>query len=173
MISSRLERLPNSPKPRLFKAKSASNIRPHVDSMIHVLEKKHFTQGCAGLIVHALITIYCTIYMQVPCSKTVTKILFSKLSETRPTIPTYLFIGGKAVALFSPIFLVVSSAKISRWGYRIESRTRGYRTSARRANNSSRETRDGLTLLIVVTEVNGDSTRTNERGPLLVGSLGL
>jgi hypothetical protein len=44
--------------------------------------------------------------MQVPCSKTVTKILFSKLSETRPTIPTYLFIGGKAVALFSPIFLV-------------------------------------------------------------------
>jgi hypothetical protein len=50
MISSRLERLPNSPKPQLFKAKSASNIRPHIDPMIHVLEKKHFTQGCAGLI---------------------------------------------------------------------------------------------------------------------------
>jgi hypothetical protein len=58
MISSRPEQLPNLSKPWLFKAKSASNIRPHIDPMIHVLEKKHFTQGCAGLIVHALLTLY-------------------------------------------------------------------------------------------------------------------
>ncbi len=58
MISSWPERLPNSPKPRLFKAKSASNLRPHIDPMIHVLEKNYFTQGCAGLIVHALLTVY-------------------------------------------------------------------------------------------------------------------
>ncbi len=59
MISSRPEGLPKSPKPRLSKAESASNIRPHIESTVHVLErKKHFTQGCAGLIVHALLTIY-------------------------------------------------------------------------------------------------------------------
>ncbi len=45
MISSRPERLQNSPKPRLFKAESASNIRPHVDPMIHVLEKKTLYTG--------------------------------------------------------------------------------------------------------------------------------
>ncbi len=36
-----------------------------------------------------------------------------------------------------------------------------------------RETRDGWLLLTVKTEVNGDSKRTNARGPFLVGSLGL
>ncbi len=35
------------------------------------------------------------------------------------------------------------------------------------------QTREGWILLTVETEVNGDSKRTNERGPLLVGSLGL
>ncbi len=34
------------------------------------------------------------------------------------------------------------------------------------------ETREGWPLLTVKTEVNGDSKRTNERGPFLVGSLG-
>jgi hypothetical protein len=34
-----------------------------------------------------------------------------------------------------------------------------------------RETREGWPLLTVETEVNGDSKRTNERGPFLVGSL--
>jgi hypothetical protein len=54
MISSRPEGLPKSPKPRLFKAESASNIL----RQFNILEKKHFTQGCAGLIVHALLTLY-------------------------------------------------------------------------------------------------------------------
>ncbi len=40
MISSRPEGLPKSPKPRLFKAESASNIRPRIDPTIHVLEEK-------------------------------------------------------------------------------------------------------------------------------------
>jgi hypothetical protein len=34
-----------------------------------------------------------------------------------------------------------------------------------------RETKEGWPLLTVETEVNGDSKRTNERGPSLVGSL--
>ncbi len=37
----------------------------------------------------------------------------------------------------------------------------------------TRETREGLPLLTVETEINGDSKSTNERGPSLVGSLGL
>ncbi len=37
----------------------------------------------------------------------------------------------------------------------------------------TRETRDEWALLTVETEVNGDSTSTNDRGPFLVGSLGL
>jgi hypothetical protein len=41
--------------------------------------------------------------MQVPYSKTVTKIL---LYETRPTIPTYLFISREAAPFFSPILVV-------------------------------------------------------------------
>jgi hypothetical protein len=36
-----------------------------------------------------------------------------------------------------------------------------------------RDYREGWPLLTVETEVNGDSKRTNERGPSLVGSLGL
>jgi hypothetical protein len=36
-----------------------------------------------------------------------------------------------------------------------------------------RETREGWPLLAVETEVNGNSKRTNERSPFLVGSLGL
>jgi hypothetical protein len=36
-----------------------------------------------------------------------------------------------------------------------------------------RDTREGWPLLTVDTEVNGDIKRTNERGPFLVGSLGL
>ncbi len=36
-----------------------------------------------------------------------------------------------------------------------------------------RETREGWPLLKVETEVNGDAKSTNERGPFLVGSLGL
>jgi hypothetical protein len=36
-----------------------------------------------------------------------------------------------------------------------------------------RETREGWPQLTVKTEANGDSKRTNERGPFLVGSLGL
>jgi hypothetical protein len=36
-----------------------------------------------------------------------------------------------------------------------------------------RETREGWPLLTVDSEVNGDIKRTNERGPFLVGSLGL
>ncbi len=35
-----------------------------------------------------------------------------------------------------------------------------------------RETREGWPLLTVKTEVYGDSKRTNDRGPSLVGSLG-
>ncbi len=81
--------------------------------------------------------------MQVPCSKTVTKILFSKLSEMRPTIPTYLFISGKAVALFSPIFLVALPQRNyldEDVGSRVE--PVAIVPSARRAHNSSMETRD-------------------------------
>ena len=37
----------------------------------------------------------------------------------------------------------------------------------------ARETKDGCAILTVETEVNGDSKSTNERGPSLVGSLGL
>ncbi len=37
----------------------------------------------------------------------------------------------------------------------------------------STETREGWSLLTFETEVNGDSKSTNERGPSLVGSLGL
>ncbi len=37
----------------------------------------------------------------------------------------------------------------------------------------TRETREGWPLLTVETEVNGDLKSTNERGPSLVGSLGL
>jgi hypothetical protein len=54
MISSRPEGLPKSPRPRLFKPEWASNIR----RQFLVLEKKHFYTWCAGLIVHALLTIY-------------------------------------------------------------------------------------------------------------------
>jgi hypothetical protein len=39
--------------------------------------------------------------------------------------------------------------------------------------DETRETREGLPLLTVETEVNGDSKRTNEMGYFLVGSLGL
>ncbi len=35
----------------------------------------------------------------------------------------------------------------------------------------TRETREGWPLLTVDTEVNGDSKRTNDRGPVSVGSL--
>ncbi len=35
------------------------------------------------------------------------------------------------------------------------------------------ETREGCYLLTVETEENGDSKRTNEKGPFLVGSLGI
>ncbi len=38
---------------------------------------------------------------------------------------------------------------------------------------NSRKTREGWPLLTVETEVNGNSVSTNERGPSLVGSLGL
>jgi hypothetical protein len=38
---------------------------------------------------------------------------------------------------------------------------------------SRRKTREGWPLLMVETEVNGDSKRTNERAPPLVGSLSL
>jgi hypothetical protein len=38
---------------------------------------------------------------------------------------------------------------------------------------TTRETKEGWPLLTVETEVNGDSKSTNERGPSLVGSLGL
>ncbi len=55
MISSRPEGLPKSPRPRLFKPEWASNIR----RQFFVLEKKHFYTWCAGLIVHALLTVYC------------------------------------------------------------------------------------------------------------------
>ncbi len=37
----------------------------------------------------------------------------------------------------------------------------------------TRQTRDGWLLMIDETELNGDSTSTNERGPSLVGYLGL
>jgi hypothetical protein len=40
-------------------------------------------------------------------------------------------------------------------------------------SGENRETREGWTLLTEDTEVNGDSQSTNERGPSLVGSLGL
>jgi hypothetical protein len=62
ILSSRPEGLPKSPKPRLSKAKSASNIWPHVEQLFHISEKKHFTEGCAGLIVHALLTVYVVSY---------------------------------------------------------------------------------------------------------------
>ena len=42
-----------------------------------------------------------------------------------------------------------------------------------KAFNDTRETREGWPLLTVETQVNGDSKRTNERGPSLVGSLAL
>jgi hypothetical protein len=54
MISSRPEGLPKSPRPRLFKPEWASNIlRQSFD-----FRKKTLYTGCAGLIVHALLTIY-------------------------------------------------------------------------------------------------------------------
>ena len=40
-------------------------------------------------------------------------------------------------------------------------------------NASFRETREGWSLLTIETEVNGDSMSTNDRGPSLVGALGL
>jgi hypothetical protein len=40
-------------------------------------------------------------------------------------------------------------------------------------SGTCRETRKGRALLTAKTEVNGDSKRTNERGPCLVGLLGL
>jgi hypothetical protein len=53
MISFRPEGLP-PPRPRLFKPEWASDIR----RQFFVLEKKHFYTWCAGLIVHALLTVY-------------------------------------------------------------------------------------------------------------------
>jgi hypothetical protein len=52
-ISSRPEGLPKSPRPRLFKPEWASNVR----RQFYDFRKKHFYTWCAGLIVHALLTI--------------------------------------------------------------------------------------------------------------------
>ena len=41
------------------------------------------------------------------------------------------------------------------------------------SNKNQRDYREGWPLLKVETEVNGDSKRTDERGPSLDGSLGL
>ncbi len=51
MISSRREGLPKSPRPRLFKPEWASNI------LRLSFEIKTLYRGCAGLIVHALLTV--------------------------------------------------------------------------------------------------------------------
>jgi hypothetical protein len=51
-------------------------------------------------------------------------------------------------------------------------RGRGFKALAERWVKS-RDTIDGWPLLTAETEVNGDSKGTNERGPTLVGSLGL
>ncbi len=46
-LSSRPEGLPKLPKLRLFKAKSATNIRPYVEQRLNLLEKKTTLQGGA------------------------------------------------------------------------------------------------------------------------------
>jgi hypothetical protein len=48
---------PKPPKPRLFKAKSAPNIRPHDETFVSLEKKHHFTGGCAGLI-YSLLSVY-------------------------------------------------------------------------------------------------------------------
>jgi hypothetical protein len=53
MISSQPEGLPKSPRPRLFKLEWASNILLQSFDF----RKKHFYTWCAGLIVHALLTL--------------------------------------------------------------------------------------------------------------------
>jgi hypothetical protein len=54
MISSQPEGLPKTPRPRLFKPESP---QIYFDSF-YILEKKTLYTGCAGLIVHALLTVY-------------------------------------------------------------------------------------------------------------------
>jgi hypothetical protein len=57
--------------------------------------------------------------------------------------------------------------------YKVRRKTKRKERNGCAGLNSGGETREGWPLLTVETEVNGDSTRTNERGPSLVGSLGL
>jgi len=83
MISSRPEGLPKSPRPRLFKPDWASNV---LWQSLILEKKKHFYTWCAGLIVHALLTIF---VHQLP--------LFDKL--TRPN--NYLRVISLAMVAFN------------------------------------------------------------------------
>jgi hypothetical protein len=74
----------------------------------------------------------------------------------------------KGITLYPPLFSLDNIFKISE--------ASSFLINVDKCSRSlfdARETRKGRPLLTVETEVNGDSKNINERGPALVGSLGL
>jgi hypothetical protein len=57
-LSSSTEGLPKPPKPRLFKANSAQNIRPYDETFVSLEKKNIIFQGVRRAHIYALLTLF-------------------------------------------------------------------------------------------------------------------